>query len=302
MNRLIRRPFGPGWNVLSRAVRAAAFVVPFVAAALGTAWSADPPRRLVTVTPVATDIVLSLGARQMIVGVDQTSVVTPDSTAPPRVGYQRALSAEGILALRPTLVIGTEDAGPPPVLDALRRAGVKVEILPAAATVDAARQRIRRVGDLLGLRNAARRLVADLDRDVEAAVARRGAVGAETRVLFVYTRGNTSALVSGAGTPADAVIGMAGARNAMGDFTGYRPLGAEAIAAAAPDVILAPKSAAQALGGVEVILALPGMSLTPAGRTRRVVVLEDDRILHFGPGFGKALGSLVDALAAGTPK
>ncbi len=152
------------------------------------------------------------------------------------------------------------------------------------------------MGEVLGSRGAARRLVADFDRDVEAALARRAEV-AGVKILFLYTRGNTAALVSGGSTPADAIIQLAGGSNAVVGFDGYRPLGAEAIAAAAPDIILIPKSAAEALGGVDAVLALPGISLTPAGRARRVVVLGDDRMLQFGPSLGKGLVALIDDLA-----
>ena len=58
-----------------------------------------------------------------------TNMPTPSARALPQVGYQRTLSAEGILSLAPDLVLASEAAGPPAVLDQVRSAGVPVRIV-----------------------------------------------------------------------------------------------------------------------------------------------------------------------------
>ena len=276
--------------------------------AAGVSYAAKPaqpakpanPGRWVTVNPVATELALALGDPARLVGVDQTSVLPATLASLPRVGYQRTLSTEGILSLRPTLVLATEDAGPPATLQALREANVKVEVLPAAPTVQATRERILRAGLLLNAAPRARQLVAALDRQLARARARVAAAPKPTRVLFLYTRGNASALVSGSDTPADAVLRLAGAENAVRGFTGYRALGAEALVAAAPEALLLPESAVQSLGGIDAVLALPGISLTPAGRDRRVIVMDDAHLLQFGPRLGEAVNELFDRLHSAT--
>jgi iron complex transport system substrate-binding protein len=250
--------------------------------------------RLITVGGSVTEIVFALGANDRLVGVDTSSIYPPDATEPlPKVGYQRQLSAEGVLALSPTLVIATEDAGPPPAIEQLRSAGVRILIVSATPTLDSARERIRAVGDALGKSAEARALVATLDREMAEATARIR--GERPRVLFIYARGADTVNVAGAGTAGNAMIELAGGVNAVEGFEGYRPLTSEAAVAAAPDIVLMPSHGAESVGGAASVLDLPGISLTPAGRNRRVVTMDDLLLIGFGPRTGQAVGELVTA-------
>jgi iron complex transport system substrate-binding protein len=73
-------------------------------------------RRLVSVGGALTEIVYALEAQAELVGVDSTSQYPVAAQRLPSVGYARSLSLEGVLALAPTQVLATEDAGPPAVL------------------------------------------------------------------------------------------------------------------------------------------------------------------------------------------
>jgi iron complex transport system substrate-binding protein len=84
-----------------------------------------------------TEIVLCLGAERLLVGVDTTSLYLTAARALPQVGYMRALSAEGVLSLKPTLVIATTAAGPATTLDQLRATGVEVPSCPTTTTTTA---------------------------------------------------------------------------------------------------------------------------------------------------------------------
>ena len=77
---------------------------------------------------------VALGGESKLVGVDTTSQHPQALKQLPSVGYQRQLAAEGVLALRPDILIGTEEMGPPPVLKQLEGAGVRVETLSAAGS------------------------------------------------------------------------------------------------------------------------------------------------------------------------
>ena len=75
--------------------------------------------------------VTALGGESKLVGVDTTSQHPASLKALPSIGYQRQLSAEGILSLRPQILVGTEEMGPPPVLAQIRSAGVQVDMFSA---------------------------------------------------------------------------------------------------------------------------------------------------------------------------
>ncbi|WP_043353303.1 ABC transporter substrate-binding protein, partial [Methylobacterium sp. B1] len=92
------------------------------------AAAAQAATRIAALGGAVTEILYRLGAGGRIVAVDTTSLYPPEALREkPNVGYLRALSAEGLLAQQPDLIIATEGAGPPAVLAQLREAGLRVE-------------------------------------------------------------------------------------------------------------------------------------------------------------------------------
>src|SRR5205085_1371907 len=67
--------------------------------------AAPPGRRLVSLTPSATEVVAALGATGELVGVDEYSTFPPEVTKLPKVGSFLAPNLETIVGLKPTLVI-----------------------------------------------------------------------------------------------------------------------------------------------------------------------------------------------------
>ena len=252
--------------------------------------------RIVAVGGTVTEIVYALGAGPHVVAVDTSSVHPKDATTLPQVGYQRTLAAEGIAAQRPTLLLLSAEAGPPPAIEQLRALGVPIEIVPARASADGVREKIQRVARALGAEargeELARTLSAELDE--AAALARRAST--RPRVLFVYARGAGTLMVGGSGTPADAMIRLAACENAVTAFEGFKPLTAEAVTTAAPDAILIPERGLASVGGVDGLLAQPGLALTPAGKAKRVVSMDDLLLLGFGPRLGRAVRELATRL------
>ncbi|AKU90968.1 heme/hemin ABC transporter substrate-binding protein [Vulgatibacter incomptus] len=266
-------------------------------AASSPASAADPAQaRIVTLGGPVTEAVFALAAGSRVVGVDDSSQAVEGAAALPKVGYYRTVGAEGILSLRPTLVIATEEAGPKAALDQLRSAGVPVLLLPAEATVEGAKRRIRAVAEALDLRAEGAALLARMDVDLAEAASQIGSSSDHPKVLFLFAPGQNALSASGRGTAADEMIRLAGATNAIDGYQGYKPLSAEAAIAAQPMVILVTTSTLARLGGKPGVLALPGLSATPAGRAGRVVALEDLFLLGFGPRTGAAVKALAEQL------
>ena len=262
--------------------------------------------RLVSVGGALTEMVYALQAEADLVGVDTTSLYPPQARSLPSVGYARALSAEGVLALAPTQVIATEDAGPPAVLRQLAASGVPLTVLAANHRFDGMLDRLARVGALTGRATQAEGLATMLRREWQAAqrqVADRVAArrGPRPRVLFVLSHSVAQVMVGGSATSAQAMVEYAGARNALAGVSGYKPLTPEAAIAAAPDLLLATDQGMQAAGGIDAFLRLPGLGETPAGRARRVVTMDAMLLLGFGPRLPLALKQLDEACAAAWP-
>jgi iron complex transport system substrate-binding protein len=252
-------------------------------------------RRLVTVGGSLTEIAFALGVGGEIVGVDSSSTFPAEATKLPQVGYQRALSAEGVLALRPTLVLASQDAGPPAALEQIRSAGVAVQVIQAEPSAEGALAKIRRAAAALGRAAEGEALATRLDSALKEAQAQANGKP-RLRVLCVYARGAGTVLISGKGSAAAAMVALAGAENAAPEIEGSKPLTPESALAARPDVLLATTHGIEGLGGVEALLRQPGLADTPAGKARRVVVLDDLLLLGFGPRTGEAVRRLIEEL------
>lgn len=267
--------------------------------AAAAAW-ATPQQRIVSIGGALTETLYALGAQADLVGADTTSLFPDAARQLPSVGYARALSAEGVLSLRPTLVVASQEAGPPAVLRQIESARVPLALLDADHRFEGVVARTQRLAELCGRVETGRALAAELQQrwaQAQDQVAKRAAGGKPApRVLFVLSHSMAQVRVSGGGTAADAMLRYAGSVNVLASVDGYKPLTPEAAIAAAPDVILATEQGLQAAGGIDGLLKAPGLAQTPAGRARRVVALEALLLLGFGPRLPQAVAALADAL------
>lgn len=252
--------------------------------------------RIVAVGGSATEIVYALGAGDRLVGVDTSSIYPEAATKLPQVGYQRTLSAEGVLSLKPSLVIILPEAGPPAAIQQIESSGVRVLRVGNESAAEGAKTKIRQIAEALNLRTKGEEIIKKLDADLAEAEREAAAETTKPKVVFIYSRGAGSAQVGGANTPADAMIKMAGGANAITEFSEYKPLTPEALVAAQPDVILLPERALTTLGGVEGVLRLPGVSETPAGKNRKIVSIDDMLLLGFGPRLGEGVKELCEKI------
>jgi iron complex transport system substrate-binding protein len=255
--------------------------------------------RIVCVGGALTETVFALGAQANLVGVDTTSLHPAAAQSLPSVGYARALSAEGVLSLRPGLVLATQDAGPPDVLRQLEAARVGLTVLDAGHRFEGVLVNTQRLAALCGREEAGALLVANMQQAwarAANAMAQRKANKAP-KVLFVLSHSMAQVRVSGRGTAADAMLVYAGGGNVLADLEGYKPLTPEGAIAAAPDVILTTEQGLEAAGGIDGLLKAPGLAQTPAGRARRVVAMDALLMLGFGPRLPQAVLALADLLA-----
>jgi iron complex transport system substrate-binding protein len=249
--------------------------------------------RLISIGGALTEIIYLLKADTELVGVDTTSIYPTAATRLPNVGYARSLSSEGILALRPTQLIATEDAGPPIVLRQMIDAGIPLSILPSGHQFIDVIDRVRTIGRLVHKTDAAQALVSRLL--LEWNTTQKRVVNSKlnsTRVLFILSQNPNQLMVGGEKTSAAAMISYAGARNAISGFSGFKPLTPEAVIAANPDVLLLTDQGMKAIGGISGVLRLPGIKQTRAGKGQKVVSLEAMYLLGFGPRMPLAVAEL----------
>jgi len=254
----------------------------FAMAVAFVAQAASAPR-VVTLGGDITEIVYALDAQNQLVGVDSTSLWPDAATRLPNVGYVRQLAAEGVLSLHPQLILATHDAGPATVMTQLRDAGVRIETMPVTRTPMSVIAKVRQVGATLDRQAAANALAARLQAQYDELFKAVSAMPRHPRVMFLMSAGDGSPKAAGTDTAADSAIALAGGTHVGRDFSGYKAVSPEAMASLAPEVILLMHEREAELGGVDGVLKLPGIAMTPAGKARRIVFIDGQALLGFGP-------------------
>jgi iron complex transport system substrate-binding protein len=255
-----------------------------------------PTERVIPLDGDIAEIVFALDLGSHVVATDLSATYPPEADALPQIGYQRALSAEPILAFEPTLLIGTETAGPPEVIDELRRVGVPVEIVAAPDGASGPAAKIRSVAELLGVPERGAQLAAEVQADIDAATPTDPTAepAAALRVAMLYVRGDNTQLVFGEGSGIDWLIELTGATDVADELgvVGHAELSAEALVVAAPDVLLVTGDGLASVGGVDGLLGLPAVAGTPAAATRSVLAYDAQLMLGNGPRTGEFLAQL----------
>jgi iron complex transport system substrate-binding protein len=178
--------------------------------------------------------------------------------------------------------------------------GIPVIVFEDPQGVQDIAPRIRAIAAALGVPAAGEELVALTEgRIAKSQAAIPGGV-TPPRVAFLYMRGTAGVyLLAGPGSGADSMIEAAGAIDAgtaMGLSRAFTPITSEALAQAAPDIILMTTSGLQSVGGIAGLVEIPGIAQTPAGKERRIVTIEDSLLYSYGPRTDVALRVLINQI------
>ena len=239
--------------------------------------------RIVSVGGAVTEILYALGLADRIVAVDTTSLFPAEALKQkPNVGYMRALSAEGVLGLNPSLVLAIDGAGPKETIAVLEAATVPLVRVPDRYTATASSRRSRWSRTSPASRCAARR-----SRARSAAISRRSPSCARRstkpkRVMFVLSFLNGKPMVAGRNTAADGIIRLAGGVNAIDAYEGYKQISDEAVIAANPDTVLVMQRQQDPLDA-KTVFAHAAFTMTPAAAQKSFVAMDGLYLLGFGP-------------------
>lgn len=262
------------------------------------AAAADLPQRWVSAGGALSEWVTALGGESKLVGVDTTSQHPQALKALPSIGYQRSLSAEGILSLRPDILIGTEEMGPPPVLAQVKAANVQVELFSAQPDLPTLEKNVTHLGRLLGAEEQATQLLQSYQQQLDAQKTR--VTDAQSRqkapgVLLLLGHAGGKPLIAGKDTAADWLLQQAGGRN-LATHTGYKPFSVESLASLDPEVLV---FSDRALTGEAAKTALfkenPILNASRAAKAGRVLELDPTLLVGgLGPRLPAALKTLSD--------
>jgi iron complex transport system substrate-binding protein len=261
-------------------------------ALLATPALADPAQRVLTLGGSVTEIAMALGAQDRLIARDTTSTYPPAITALPDVGYFRALSPEGVLALAPDLILSENGAGPPEAIEVLQAAGIPFITTGPDTTAEGLIAKIETVAQALDLPEEGKALAAQTAEGLAQSKARAATVTAPKRVLFILSLQGGRIMAGGEGSSAESIIQLAGGINAGTGFMGYKQITDEAVIAAAPDVILMmDREGDLAITNTD-ILTHPALSQTPAATSGAILQMDGLLLLGFGPRTPQAAADL----------
>ena len=268
------------------------------------AAAVELPQRWVSAGGALSEWISALGGESKLVGVDTTSQHPESLKALPSIGYQRQLSAEGILSLRPQILVGTEEMGPPPVLTQVRSAGVQVELFSAQPDLPTLQGNLQHLGKLLGAEDQAWQVFQTYQQQLDQQKIRvtRGQLKEKSPgVLLLLGHAGGKPLIAGKDTAADWLLQQAGGHN-LATHTGYKPFSVESLISLDPEVLV---FADRALTGDAARAALfkenPLLSSTRAAKDGRVMELDPTLLVGgLGPRLPEALKKLSDAFYPGS--
>jgi iron complex transport system substrate-binding protein len=254
--------------------------------------SAFAQHRIITAGSAITETVCALGDCDKIVASDRTSLYPEQIQKLPSIGYRSGISAEGILSLKPTLVIAEKDYVDGAVLSQLSSTGIQLVVVDRKFNFEDTKKFINQVGLALGREAEAKKLIAKNETELAEARIQLKRTSSTPKVICVYNRGTATISLCGKETFGE-IIPYAGGVNIFIDVVGYKPLNAEALIAGNPDFLVMASSGFESLGGIDGVLKIQGVSQTTAGKKKQIIAIESIRLTNFGPRFGETVKELV---------
>jgi len=242
---------------------------------------AGPPTRIVSLVPSVTESAFALGGEARIVGVSDFCDWPPAARAKPRVGGMVNPSLETLVALKPDLVVGTDEGNREETFVQLQRLGIPVYIVHAHR-ISEMYDLIARVGALTGRRDAVGPLVTGIQRRIDAV---RAAVKARPAPRVLYVLWPDPLLVPGRDSHLTEMIELAGGRSITGgEPVSYVRFSIEAAVARAPEVIvLADHSTGASTAGRAAPEKWQALTSVPAIRAGRLYSVDLSVLHRYGP-------------------
>jgi len=247
-------------------------------------------KRIVALADGSAEIVASLGYKEFLVGRDIASTM-PELMNIPVDTNAHQVAIERVIAQKPDLIIIDKNTSPQSAIDTLRTSGINIVTAPGSFTLADIPMKEAAIASALSVPKALSLLNSDLSK--------RTFPKSNVKVAFLYLRGTAAIyLVGGKGSGTDSLLSAIGLRDVGAENlnTPFTALSAEALVKMNPDVILLMTKGLDSVGGIDGLVALPGIAQTTAGKERQIVTVDDSLLLSFGPRTSPMLPLLRDAI------
>ena len=241
--------------------------------------------RVVVAGGSITEIFYFLGEQDRIVALDVTSNFPPEAKSLPSIGYVRALSAEGLLSMNPSIILGEDDMGPPAVIKQIRETSYDLRIIPEIRTIDGIIEKIEGIASILNVTEKSEVIISKkLEPYIKKIVKNRKKIAKKgVKVMLVLNMQSSSIIVAGANTSGSGFIELIGGENIFESFEGWKPVNAEAILELNPDYIIVPQRNVHKGLDVTSIVDSELFKNTNAGKNKNFIFDDAMAITGFGP-------------------
>ena len=246
---------------------------------------ASDDSRIVAAGGSITEILFFLGQEKKIVALDVTSTYPEQTKELPSIGYVRGLSAEGILSMNPSLIIGENDMGPPTVVNQLREIDIDLRTIPEDQSVEGILKKIYCVASILDIEDIAKEKI---DIELSSPITELNNIVKskkieEVKIMLILSMKGSSPIVAGRNTSGHGYIEMIGAKNAFDSFEGWQVVSSESILKENPDFIILPQRDLHKNSDVSKIIDDPIFSNINAGIQNNFIFDDGMAILGFSP-------------------
>src|SRR5215831_15493570 len=255
---------------------------------------AQPPLRIVSLTPGATEMLFAAGAGAQVIATVQYSSEPPAARAVPRIGDVAAIDMERLVALRPQVVIAWPAGGNPAQRAKIAALGIPLYQQQVAQLSDLPGS-LRRLGVLAGTEVPAEHAARSLEERLAALERTYGVTAGGHRPTVLLQVWNRPIYTVGGRHLMSDALELCGARNVFTDLPEPGPLvDTEAVIARNPDIILAAAPPGEGAAWVADWQRFPSLS---AVRTHRVVAFENQALSRLGPSVLDATEELCRTIA-----
>ncbi len=249
----------------------------------------QPPQRIVSLSPHATEIICAIGAGDQLVAVDKFANCPLGSSAKPEVdSFQPNL--EAIAGFKPDLVyVFSDQQG---IVAALRQANIPVLYLALPESLQATYDNIVVFGQITGHAGQANALVDSMKKRVDAVKAKVASVSTAPR--FFHEVDSTLYTVAPNTFLGELYTILKGDNIAAGASTQFPQLSSETVVARDPEVIVLADGESP-----DSVKARPGWANVSAVKNNRICSVDPDLVSRPGPRIVDGLEALEKCLYPG---
>ncbi len=255
--------------------------------------SINAQQKIVSAGGSVTEILYALGLGEQIIAVDSSSYYPFEAQKKPQIGYFRTLSAEGVLALKPTLIAAANGAGPDEVLAQIAQTGIDIKVFRQEIyTIKTWQKYMMEIGKYFDLSVKANSIVDRVMSNLENIQNKTDPNQEKLDGIFIMNIGDRGPLAAGKNTVPDMLLSLANFNNLAAGIESFKPFSTEKLIAMKPDMIVMPSHVVERMGGKTQVCENQIIQMATQHNGCNILVMDALLALGFGTRIDEAVNLL----------